>query len=74
MIWLSRHRIAMLRSATFPGLLFFFFVNRNRIQIFCFKNLAAIEAANIIDAVAPIQKLGSLVLTTLHSEITPILD
>jgi hypothetical protein len=60
--------------ASFPGFLFLVFVNGNRIQILGFKDLSAIEAAEIIDAVAAVEELGSLVLTTLHSEITPILD
>ncbi len=62
------------RSAAFPGLLFLFFVIGNRLQILCFKNLAAVETSNIIDPVAAVEELGSLVLTSLHSEITPILD
>jgi hypothetical protein len=57
------------------GLLFFvFFVNGNRIQIFRFKDLTAVQASDVIDTVPPVQKFGSLVLTTLHSEITTILD
>jgi hypothetical protein len=55
-------------------LFFLFVVDRNRIQVLCFENLPAIPAAKIIDTIAPVQKFGSLVLTTLHSEITPILD
>jgi hypothetical protein len=50
------------------GPLFFFVVDRNRIQIFGLKDLVAIEASNIIDPVPAIQKFGSLVLTSLHSE------
>jgi hypothetical protein len=57
-----------------PGLLFVFFVNRNRVQILRFKYLSAIETSYIINAVPAVEELGSLVLTTLHSEITPILD
>jgi hypothetical protein len=56
------------------GLLFFVFVYRYRVEILGLKDLSAIEASNIVDAVATIKKLGSLVLTSLHSEITPILD
>jgi hypothetical protein len=71
----STKRLLQLRKSTpLFRLLFFVFVNRNRIQIFGFKDLTAIEAADIIDAIAPVKELGSLVLTTLHSEITPILD
>jgi hypothetical protein len=55
-------------------LFFLFVVDRNRIQILCFENLSAIHAAQVIDTVPPVKKFGSLVLTTLHSEITPILD
>jgi hypothetical protein len=36
--------------------------------------LAAVQASDVIDTVPPVQKFGSLVLTTLHSEITTILD
>jgi hypothetical protein len=49
-------------------------VDRNRIQILCLENVATIEAADIIHHVASIEELGSLVLTTLHSKVTPILD
>jgi hypothetical protein len=59
-------------------LFFVFFVNRDRIQvfiqIFCLEDLPAVQASDVLDTVPPVQKLGSLVLTTLHSEITPILD
>jgi len=48
-------------------------INRNRIQIFCLKNLAAIEAAHVIHAVSFVKEFGSLVLTTWHSEIFLIL-
>jgi hypothetical protein len=62
-------------SAALLWLLFFvFFVNGNRIEIFCFEDLTAVEASDVIDAVSAVQKLGPLVLTTLHSEITTILD
>jgi hypothetical protein len=62
-------------SAALLGLLFFvFFVNGNRIQILGFENLATVQASDVIDTVPPVQKFGSLVLTTLHSEITTILD
>ena len=54
-------------------LLFFVVVNRNRIQILCLKYLTAIETTNVIDTVPAVEEFGSLVLTTLHSEITPIL-
>jgi excinuclease ABC subunit C len=36
--------------------------------------LIAIQAADVINAIAAVKEFGSLVLTTLHSEITPILD
>ena len=63
------------RSPAFARLIFlFFFIDRNRVKVLRFEDLTAIEAADIIDPVAAIKKLGSLVLTTLHSEITPILD
>ena len=52
----------------------FFFVNGNRVQVFGFEYLTAVQTAHIVDAVPPVKKLGSLVLTTLHSEVTPILD
>jgi hypothetical protein len=61
--------------AALLGLLFFvFLVNGNRIQIFGFENLTTVQASDVIDTVPPVQKFGSLVLTTLHSEITTILD
>jgi hypothetical protein len=60
--------------AALLGLLFFlFFVSRNRFQIFRFEDLPAIHASHVVDAVSPVQKFGSLVLTSLHSEITTIL-
>lgn len=49
------------------------FINRNRIQIFRLKNMAAIEAAHVIHAVSFVKEFGSLVLTTWHSEIFLIL-
>lgn len=49
------------------------FINRNRIQVFCFKNLAAVEAAYVVHAVSFVKEFGSLVLTTWHSEIFLIL-
>jgi len=56
-------------------LFFVFFVYCwNRIQILGFKDLTAVQASDVIDPVSPVQKFGSLVLTTLHSEITTILD
>jgi len=55
-------------------LFFVFFVNGNRIQILGFKNLTTVQASDVVDTVPPVQKLGSLVLTTLHSEIRTILD
>ena len=60
--------------AALPGFLFLVLVDRNRIQILCLKNLTAVKATHILDPVAAVEELGSLVLTTLHSEITPILD
>ena len=64
-----------LRSASLARLFFlFFFVDRNRIQILRLEHLPTIKATDVIDAVAAVEKLGPLVLTTLHSEITPILD
>jgi hypothetical protein len=62
------------RSAAFSRLLFLVVVNRNCIEILCFENLTAIQAPDIIHTIAPVQELGSLVLTSLHSEVTPILD
>jgi hypothetical protein len=55
-------------------LFLFVVVNGNRVQVLCLKNLSAIQASHIIDAVTPVEELASVVLTTLHSEITPILD
>ena len=57
-----------------PGFLVVFFVNRDCVQVLGLKDLAAIEAADIIDAIPAVEEFGSLVLTTLHSEVTPILD
>ena len=54
--------------------LFFVVVDRNRIQVLRFENLVTIHAPDVIYAIPAIEELGSLVLTTLHSEITPILD
>jgi hypothetical protein len=54
--------------------LFFFLVNRNRLQVFCLEDVATLQASDVIYSVAPVQKFGSLVLTNLHSEISPILD
>ena len=70
-------RIATTTALTaFLGLLLFFvfFVNGNRIQIFGFEDLTAVQASDVVDTVPPVQKFGSLVLTNLHSEITTILD
>jgi hypothetical protein len=63
----------MVRLSPFRLRLFILIVNWNRIQVFRFKHLIAIKAADVIDAVAPVKKFGSLVLTTWHSEIFPIL-
>ena len=54
--------------AVFTRLFLFVFVNRNRIQILCLKNLTAIEAADIVDSVAAMKELSPLVLTARHSE------
>jgi len=54
--------------------LFFFLVNGNRFQVFRFEDMAALQASDVIYSVAPVQKFGSLVLTSLHREISPILD
>ncbi|MGI8958755.1 MAG: hypothetical protein ACR2IV_03135 [Bryobacteraceae bacterium] len=56
------------RSAAFSRLLFLVVVNRNGIKILCFENVTAIQAPDIIYPIAPVQELGSLVLTSLHSE------
>jgi hypothetical protein len=63
----------MVRLSPLGLRLFIFVVNWNRIQVLCFKYLIAIETADIIDAVSPVKEFGSLVLTTWHSEIFPIL-
>jgi hypothetical protein len=60
--------------AAFSRLLVFVFVDRNRVQIFRFEDLATVQTADIVDAIPAVEKLGSLVLTSLHSEIKPILD
>jgi hypothetical protein len=52
----------------------FFFVGGNRLQIFGLKDLAAIQAPDVIDPVAAIEQFGSLVLATLLSEIKLILE
>ncbi len=63
----------MVRLSPLGLRLFILIVNWNRVQVLCFKYLIAIEAADVIDAVAPVKEFGSLVLTTWHSEIFPIL-
>ena len=66
------HELSRLRggpSAAFLRLLFFFLVNGNRVQVLGFEDLVAIEASDVIDTVATIKKLGSLVLTSLHGEL-----
>jgi hypothetical protein len=69
------HRGRPIVSTAFFGFfVFFFFVNGNRVQVFGFEYLTAVQAAYIVDAIPAVEKLGSLVLTTLHSEVTPILD
>jgi hypothetical protein len=55
------------------GLFFLVFVNRYRVEIFRFEHLIAFKTANVVDAIAPVQKFSSLVLTAWHSEIFPIL-
>jgi hypothetical protein len=77
-MWFAKVR-GIAGRAALPALLrlllfFVFFVNGNRIQILGFEDLTAIQASDVIDPVPPVQKFGSLVLTTLHSEITTILD
>jgi hypothetical protein len=59
-------RAASHPSAALPGLLFFVLVNRNRIQVLCLKHLTTVKTPDIINAVAAVEKFGSLVLTTLH--------
>ena len=61
-------------SAALFRFFFFVLVNRNRVEIFRLEDVAAIQASNIVDPITTVEKLGSLVLTSLHSEITPILD
>jgi hypothetical protein len=61
-------------SAALLGLFLFILINWNRVEILGLEDLVAIEAPNVVDPITPIKKLGSLVLTSLHSEITPILD
>lgn len=41
----------------------FLVVNGDLLQIFCFKNLAAVKTANVIDAIASGQYLGFVVIT-----------
>lgn len=53
---------------------FFVFVHRNRIQVFGLKNLAAVEATDVLCSVASIQEFGPIVLASLHNEVKPILD
>ena len=62
------------RLAALLRLLFFVLVNRNRLEILGLENLPTIQASHVLDAISTVNKLGSLVLTSLHSEITPILD
>jgi hypothetical protein len=74
---MSAHALGIsgLASAALSWSLFlFFFVNRNRIQILRLEDLVAIQAADVVHTIAPVEKFSSLVLTSLHSEISPILD
>lgn len=71
---LRMHVGASIGLAALSWFLFLVLVKGNRLQILCFENLTTIEAPDVIDAVPPIEELGSLVLTALHSEVTPILD
>jgi hypothetical protein len=48
------------------GGLVVFFVGGNRFQVFGFKDLVAIQAADIIHPVAPRQNLGTTVIAGLH--------
>jgi hypothetical protein len=41
-------------SPTFFGLFVFFFVNWNRVQVFGFEYLTAVQAAHVVDAVPPV--------------------
>lgn len=53
--------------------LFFLVFNRDRLQIFCFENLPAVETLNVIDAIAAGDHLRALVLTRgLHKKRTEI--
>jgi hypothetical protein len=49
------------------GLFFLVVVNGNGLQILFFKNLIAIQASYIVNAIATVEELDSLVLATLHS-------
>ena len=55
-------------TAFLRRLLFFvFFLDRNGIQVLGFEDLTAVPASDVINTLAPVQKFGLLVLTTLHS-------
>jgi hypothetical protein len=66
--------LSLLALTALSWFFFFVVVNRNRLQILSLKHLVAIQATDVFNSVPAIEELGSLVLATLHSEITPILD
>ncbi|HEY1216392.1 MAG TPA: hypothetical protein VGE93_22445 [Bryobacteraceae bacterium] len=57
----------MLLPVRLFGFFFLVVVNGNGLKVFLFKNLIAIQAADIVYAIATVEEFGSLVLATLHS-------
>ena len=57
----------MLLPVRLFGFFFLVVVNGNGLKVFLFKNLIAIQAADIVYAIATVEKFDSLVLATLHS-------
>ncbi|HSU33341.1 MAG TPA: hypothetical protein VLJ11_19090 [Bryobacteraceae bacterium] len=57
----------MLLPMRLLGFFFLVVVNGNGLEVLLFKNLIAIQAADIIYAISTVEEFDSLVLATLHS-------
>jgi hypothetical protein len=57
----------MLLPVRLLGFFFLVVVNGNGFEILLFKDLIAIQAADIVYAIATVEEFDSLVLATLHS-------